>query len=201
MASSYLPGRKRQYGAARWHRYEHLRVRGFTKTEARELSRVPDGKDPVLRQMIRTRRSLVSRFEQAAKRNQWKGSVKEWRFHKGLREWYKSRGFATKGAPVIRKGQKVDTPKGLPSIFAWFRHAESRAAARAGVSVADFRKKRKTPPRRKVSAKQMQDRAKTRSKAYTNQRDKWIEELREAARKDPGQAAKYEAQIKRLEKQ
>ena len=208
--SKYVPGRKAQYGKDRWERYEDLRVAGFTKKEARALSRV-EKDDPVIKRMTRIRKTQLTKFNKLAKGEGWEGGSKSYHWYKGLRKWYQERRFTTKGAVVVRKGKEVETPKGLSSIFAWFRAVEKRLARASEMSIPEFRRKRKTPLYGKGMVQAQKQRARLRGKAYregviSSPKDKVpasfvrqsIAGLRETARREPSRKAQMEKQARNL---
>lgn len=161
----YTPGRPPQYGKDRWRRYEDLRVSGFTKEEARELSRIdhPDDKE-ILKSMVDQRKRLMSGFVKEAEKRKWTPSQQRYYFYKGIRNWYGKKSYTKKKDPV----------------WSWYNQVENKLARTRGWRKGQYdpeapdeprvrrRGKIKTPEKRgsgKGQIKAQQQRARARKKA------------------------------------
>lgn len=220
--SLYQTGRKPQYrDAERWKRYEDLRVSGFTKKEARELSKVhsPQGLE-VVNDMRKSREYLLSRFTTSARENEWTGRSAYMRFVYRVRDFYSRNGFTRKQAL-----------KGGELVWHWYHGVENKKARKRGWvkgakpgGVPDWlRKERgeeelppsrrppkmKSPPRKgNVSAQR--DRAKARAGAFREavkagntpserkEKREWIENLRSTVKREPWRDATLTEQARRL---
>ena len=216
--SFYQPGRKAQYGAERWARYESLRQSGFTKSEARELSRAnsPQAFD-VIKTMAKQREHLQSEFIKIAKERGWTGSNAYMRFVAGIRKWYAQNNLTSKQgrAASVKKG-------GKPDLWIWYHRVENRKAVGKGWRKGTYdpstptaerqsrRPKRKTPPHNKGNVNAQKARAKERGKSFRDlaqsedsptvrrQKRQWITELRKTAKAQPERDAQLTEQARRL---
>ncbi len=142
--SYYVPGKKPQYGATRWERYESLRVQGFNKYEARELSkiRIGDALD-VVGEMVKTRQYLLRK----ATKEGWS----HYQYNLSLRSFYRRHNLTS----VIRPdGTRVAKKAGRRDVFVWFHRQEKKMARQRGWRKGDpdvsRRPKEKTEPRKGV---------------------------------------------------
>jgi len=139
--SFYTPGKKPQYGRSRWSRYESLRQSGFTKSEARELSRGyrtergttawSPQKDKVMSAWVRNRERLQSKFFRDTV-----GSGTYMQFIRYIRDWY------DRGGHTSRQGKRTPANRGgKPDIMQAYHDIENILARREG-----WRKGKYTPP-------------------------------------------------------
>ena len=219
----YTPGHKPQYGRSRWERYESLRVSGFTKTEARELSRAtaPKTQEVINKMIVPARERLVNRFY---KETNGYGTYRQ--FVKEVKNWYQRNKIAPK---------ELKHHKGFDYTAQLYHRAENMLAHREG-----WRKGKYTPPppkdspefddwheqdvqrrrRRKKSptakhykgdVKAQRARAKARSVALRDlvqgdddspstraQKRQWIKDLKATAKREPERAGKLLQQAKSL---
>lgn len=142
--SYYVPGRKPQYGAPRWERYESLRVSGFSKYEARALSkiRMGDALDVVVG-MTKTRQSLIRR----ATKEGWS----RYQYYVAVRTFYRRNNLTSVLKP---DGTRVAKKAGRSDVFVWFHRQERKMARQRGWRKGGLdvsrRPKKKTDPRKGV---------------------------------------------------
>ena len=161
--SWYLSGRKPQYGAPRWERYEFLRVKGFSKNEARALSKIRTGDAVyVLTEMIRTRQTLLRKAD--------KEGWTRYQFYAAVRSFYKRNNLTSVTRP---DGTRVAKRAGRPDVFVWFHRQENKLARQKGWRKGDpdttRRPKRKTGTRKgrgKGNIKAQKERAVQRAEAH-----------------------------------
>lgn len=187
--SFYTPGHPPQYGKERWARYENLRVAGFNKQEARQLSRATSPQaTSVVQNMVKMRVRLLSSFTAIAKDRLYEGNMARYRFQQYVREWYE------KNTLTSKQGRRQPASAGgKPDTMVWYNAVENRMAARRGwkrgekVEVKDdkgnvvghyYLPAEHTPPRRnkrvtplhkgKGNVKAQRARAYRRSKAFND---------------------------------
>lgn len=163
LGSWYTPGRKPQYGATRWERYESLRVKGFSKEESRTLSKIRTGDAfDVLVEMTKTRQRLLGK----ATREGWS----RYQFYAAVRSFYRKNNYTS----VLRPdGTRVRRRAGRADVFVWFHRQENKLARQRGWRKGDpdvsRRSKKKTDPRkgkRRGDIKAQRARATQRAEAH-----------------------------------
>ena len=156
-------GRVVYYGRERQVRFDHLREKGFTINESRELSRITHPNDlAVLRNMIAGRQTYVRAFKQESARQRWTKGQRRYYYYAGLREKYRKAGL---------------DKKPNPSMAYWHMY-ENRLARKRGWQKGTYdpdqpdaprvrrRRKPKYPDRHKGQVKAQKARARARGRAF-----------------------------------
>lgn len=192
----YEAGKKPQYGKARWERYESLRENGFSKEEARTLSRStsPQAKS-VVRNMIRQRHDVLLKFFQKAGEEQWDYKTARQKWFRYLKDWYNAKGYTSK------QGRRTPAKDGgKPDVWVWYNRTENRMASQRGWHKKDDtgpvrRPKKKTPTRKdyKGNVRKQRARARTRARAMAerptkgvplDRLERWLKDSQNMKRKD-----------------
>ncbi len=139
MANLYQPGRPAQYGSDRWSRYETLRVEGFTKTEARELSRNSDiDNNPIIAAMRQTRARMIKAFDREVRQSGMSEKQARTAWPRRVSKWYRDHNLTSKvvGERTTANGETVNVKKrakgGRPDLRVWYNRVENNLAKRRG---------------------------------------------------------------------